>query len=62
MFHNKLIKIVWDFEIKFFGHCSIAFVIQRSFVDPWLTHTRRFYIIKNGLKMNKLWGLKLKGV
>jgi len=28
MFYGRAIKIILDFEVEFFGHCSIAFNLE----------------------------------
>jgi hypothetical protein len=33
MFYGKATKIILDFEVEFFGHCSITFGIHQSFLD-----------------------------
>jgi len=38
MFCDGCVKIVCDLECKMFGHCFLAFGIQRVFVDLQLMH------------------------
>jgi hypothetical protein len=55
--YGRSTKTILDFEVKFFGCCSIEFGIQSLVGAP-----NGFNIIQSGLKMRKIWHLKLEKV
>jgi hypothetical protein len=62
MFYCKPITIVLDFQVKFFGCCSISFGVPKKYYKSLFCAPIGFNIIQNKIKMKKIWHLKLENV
>jgi hypothetical protein len=58
----KLIKPVFNLELKIFGHCFISFELPKKIVVLHLTHPKPHKLLKFGYEMNKICYFKVKGV
>jgi hypothetical protein len=62
MFYNRPIKTVLDFQMKFFGCCSIALGIPKKYYKSLVGAPIGFNITQNRFEMKKIWHLKLETV